>query len=293
MAGIPGLTIIGESINDSVPSTHELFDRGDLQGILALARKQAEEGAHYLDVNIGPRSPQLMAEVVKAIQEVVSIPLVIDSPDPEIAAAGLRAYDPSKAGGRKPILNSISLGRLGMLELLAIQPCRVILLVSEKSGEGGSVFCRSAEGCYQVARELVERVRQTGFPLSNDDLIIDPGITPLASDTAGHLGRVLETIRRIHEDKDLAGIHFVVGLSNLTVMLPSKRADGSPVKGPLQNAFLTKAVPLGLDMVVATTGRKYQFLCPDHPAMKCLEDCLANPGMQAVLRIRKFYSSAS
>jgi cobalamin-dependent methionine synthase I len=293
MPGIPSLTIIGESINDSVPSTHELLERGDLQGILALARKQADEGAHYLDVNIGPRSPELMADLVKAIQEVVSLPLVIDSPDPEIAAAGLRAYDPAKAEGRKPILNSISLGRLGMLELLAIQPCRVILLVSEKSGNGGSGFCRTAEESCQVARDLVERVRQTGFPLCNDDLIIDPGITPLASDTGGQLRRVLETIGRIRGDKDLGGVHFSVGLSNLTVMLPSKRPDGSPVKGPLQNAFLTKAVPLGLDMVVATTGRKYQFLPPDHPAMRCLEDCLSQPGMQAVLRIRKFYSSVS
>ncbi len=48
------------------------------------------------------------------------------------------------------------------------------------------------------------------------------------------------------------------------------------MKGPLQNAFLTKAVPLGLDMVVAGTGRRYQFLPPEHPAMQCIEDCLSS-----------------
>jgi len=36
---IPGLTIIGETINDSVPSTKKLFDAGDLQGLLDLAEK--------------------------------------------------------------------------------------------------------------------------------------------------------------------------------------------------------------------------------------------------------------
>ncbi len=58
---IPGITIIGESINDSVPSTRELLDRGDIAGPVASARKQAEEGALYIDVNVGPRPPEVMA----------------------------------------------------------------------------------------------------------------------------------------------------------------------------------------------------------------------------------------
>ncbi len=42
---IPGLTIIGESINDSVPSTKKLFDADDVAGLLELARGQDEKGA--------------------------------------------------------------------------------------------------------------------------------------------------------------------------------------------------------------------------------------------------------
>ncbi len=41
---VPGLTIIGETINDSVPSTKKLFDAGDIDGILELARSQDEKG---------------------------------------------------------------------------------------------------------------------------------------------------------------------------------------------------------------------------------------------------------
>lgn len=105
---INGLTIIGESINDSVPSTHDLFEKNDIEGIVALAKSQAEAGAAYIDVNIGLRSPGFMANIVKKIQEHVSLPLSIDTPDPEIAAAGLEAYSPAKAGNREPVLNSIS-----------------------------------------------------------------------------------------------------------------------------------------------------------------------------------------
>ena len=105
---IPGFTIIGESINDSVPSTHILFEENSMDGIVDLAKYQAEKGAAYIDVNVGPRSPGFMADVVKKIQQHLSLPLAIDSPDPEFAAAGLEAYSAERAGNRKPLLNSIS-----------------------------------------------------------------------------------------------------------------------------------------------------------------------------------------
>ncbi len=62
---LSGLTIIGETINDSVPSTKKLFDAGDIDGILELARSQDEKGAAYIDVNVGPRPPEFMAEMVR------------------------------------------------------------------------------------------------------------------------------------------------------------------------------------------------------------------------------------
>ncbi len=284
------LMIIGESINDSVPRTHEMLERGDLDSIVALAQQQDRQGADYIDVNIGPRPPELMAELVRRIQQLSQKPLSIDSPDPRIAEAGLRAYDPERAGGQKPLLNSVSPLRTEMFRLWSIQPFRVILLASEKWEGDRCRPCRTAEETYQAARHLVEEARSTGFALSNDDFIIDPGLVPLATDNEGHLGRVLEAIDRIHNDADLTGVHLVVGLSNLTVMLPSKRADGSPVKGPLQDAFLTKAVPSGLDMAVAAAGKKYRPLPADHPAMTCLEDCLRQPGFDAIRRIRQFYA---
>ena len=99
--------------NDSVPSTHELFVNQDIEGIKALAVRQAEKGAAYIDVNVGRQSPEFMAYLVEEIQKVVDRPLSIDTPDPELAAAGLKAYDPGRVRPQKPggvllILNSIS-----------------------------------------------------------------------------------------------------------------------------------------------------------------------------------------
>jgi cobalamin-dependent methionine synthase I len=288
---IPGLTIIGESINDSVPSTKKLFEAGDIDGILELARSQDEKGAAYIDVNVGPRSPDFMAELVRKIQQVTAKPLSIDTPDPEIARAGLDAYDLDRTGGKKPVLNSISPLRVAMFELTAVQPFRPILLISERMENGASRPCHTAEETYAAAKALIAAARSAKPSIPNDDCIFDPGIAPLGSDMEGNLARLVTGMELIHNDPDFAGVHVSVGLSNFTVMLPPKRADGSPVKGPLESAFLTKARPLGLDTVIGSVKRDYNLLPPDHPAVQCLEDCIRHPGFDAIMRVREFYSS--
>lgn len=287
---ISGLTIIGESINDSVPSTHKLFDANDIEGILELARLQDQGGAGYIDVNVGARPAEFMAELVRKIQQVTRKPLSIDTPDYEIAKAGLEAYDLDRAEGKEPILNSISALRPEMFRLAALRPFRPILLVSERVEAGQSRACHTADETYAATKELVAAARASGQGFSNDDFIIDPGIAPIGSDTEGNLKRLLGAMEQIHADPDLAGVHFSVGLSNFTVMLPPKRANGEPVKGPLESAFLTKAMPLGLDMVIGSVKRKYELLPPTHPAMQCLEDVLRADGFDAVMRVRDFYA---
>ena len=287
---IEGLAIIGETINDSVPSTQKLFEAGDVDGLLELARFQDQRGAAYIDVNVGPRSPELMAELVDKIQGVTSKPLSIDTPDPRIAKAGLEAYDPQRAGGQKPILNSVTSLRVEMFELYKLQPFRPILLASEHVVDGRSRPCHSAQQTYDAAKYLVGAFRERCPGTTNDDCIIDPGIAPIGSDTQNSIHRLLAAMELIHDDAELAGVHASVGLSNFTVMLPPKRADGSPVRSALESAFLTKARRLGLDMVVGSLKRQYELLPPEHPAMVCLEDCLKLEGFEVIVRVREFYS---
>ena len=287
---IPGLNIIGESINDSVPSTKKLFDANDLVGLLALAKAQDEKGAGYIDVNVGRRSPEFMADMVRKVQNVTAKPLSVDTPDPAIATAGLKAYNQDRAGGRMPILNSISPLRMPMFDLLKTRPFMPILMISERLENGLSMPNTTPQETHATAKQMVQQARRTVPGIPNSQLILDPGIAPVGSDTEGLTKRVLEAMRMIHADPDLAGIHMSVGLSNFTHMLPSKRADGSPVKGPLESAFLTLAMPLGLDMIIGSTARKYDVLTPDHPAMACLNDVLRMESFDAIMRVQEFYS---
>ncbi len=285
---LEGLTIIGESINDSVPSTKKLFDADDMEGILELAKFQDERGAGYIDVNVGGRSPEFMADMVRKVQEVTAKPLSIDTPDMGIAKAGLEAYDADRAGGADPILNSISALRPEMFELLSVRRFKPILLVSEKVIDGQSGPCVTAAETYEATLVLADLAKQGG--LTNDDLIVDPGIAPIGTDSEGNLARLIAAMEMIHNDANLAGLHMSVGLSNFTVMLPPKTADGAPVKSSLESAFLTKAMPFGLDMVIGSVRRKYAVLQSDHPAMQCLEDCIKQGGFDSIMRVRDFYS---
>jgi len=288
---IPGLTIIGESINDSVPSTKKLFDENDIPGLLELARGQDEKGAAWIDVNVGSRPPSFMADLVRRIQSVTVKPLSIDTPDPAIAEAGLGAYDLERTGGRRPILNSISPLRLQMFDLWSVRPFIPILMSSERFERGASCANanRTAEETRQTARTLLEEARRRVPGFTNAQAIIDPGIAPIGSDCEGQLRRVLDSLALIHEDPFFAGVHMSVGLSNFTVMLPSKTKDGSPVKGPLESAFLTLAMPRGLDTIIGSTVRKYEILPAGHPALCCLEDILKLEGFDTLMRLKEFY----
>ena len=274
------IKIIAESLNDSVPSTHELYESGNMEGVRELAKFQDEQGAVYIDVNVGSSSADFFVQVIREVQSATKKPLALDSPDPILIEAGLKAYDDS-AG--TPILNSISPFRIELFELYKVKKFRPILLISE--GESGA--CHTADETVESAKLLLSKANALGIP--NDDLIFDPGVAPIASDSEGNLVRLLQAMRRIHADPAFAGCHASVGLSNFTVMLPPKRKDGSLVRSPLESAFLTRTMPLGLDYVIGSVKRKYEILSDDHPAMQCFDDCVKLGGFEAIMRVREFY----
>lgn len=284
------LKIIGETINDSIPKVKKLFEEEDFPGLIEVAKAQERMGADYIDVNIGKRDPELMARLVKELQDHVTIPLSIDSPDPEIIRAGLEAYDPRKARGKLPLVNSIAETRIEIFNLSSIQPFKVILIGSERK-EGGRIEKNSTgEDVLNTAKRLAEKASNGPYRMSNDDLIIDPGIAPIGADMEGLTKMALDGIRLINQDPEMRGVHFSVGISNFSTMLPQKRSDGTPVKIALENAFLTLAVPLGLDYCIGNVAKNYQLLDTTDPAYEALIEAIELGGLEAIMRIRKFYS---
>ena len=84
-------------------------------------------------------------------------------------------------------------------------------------------------------------------------------------------------------------MHVVVGLSNLGVMLPKFALDGSRLSIKIESAFLTLAMPKGLDTILGTPGRDYQILPPDDFVLRGFQEAIARDGFETLDRVRELY----
>lgn len=292
---IENLKIIGERINPGFKSSKRLFDSEDVEGIQKLAADQVSKGASYININIGDlalKKPEFMVEVVKAVQNVVSVPLSFDFPNAEVQEHCLKAYDLEKAKGALPIVNSISELRWEMLDLLKICPCRFILMASEREEGGKRIANKTADEVYQTASRMANKILTGGHSLSLDDLFVDVSIGPIGADMEGLTRMAVDSIRQIGSDPELKGIHMSVGLSNISIMLPKDASDGSPLKEQIESAFLTLTVPYGLDTLLGSAGRNYNLLPDDNLVMRGVRESLDMDGIDAIMRIQQIYQAA-
>lgn len=288
----PGLTIVGERINPGFASSKAILDKRDIRAIQDLAVSQVGKGAQFLTLNIGEAAttdPQFLAEVIRAIQAVCDAPISFDYPHASVQEVCLRTYDPIKARGRKPIVNSITESRWDMLDVLRLQPARVVLMASERVEGGVEVPNRTAQEILLTARRIVRRALNSGYRLTPDDLYIDVSLCPIASDTEGLIRRAVDAISLIGVDPELRGTHIVVGLSNLGIMLPKLALDGGKLSVRIESAFLTLTVPRGLDTILGTPGREYEPLPENDFVFRGFRDAIELEGYDALLRVQQLY----
>ena len=79
------MLIVGERINTSRKAVNEAVEKRDADYVRADVRKQAQAGAHYIDVNAGSRIGSEREDLnwlIQVIESAVEIPLALDSPDP-------------------------------------------------------------------------------------------------------------------------------------------------------------------------------------------------------------------
>jgi 5-methyltetrahydrofolate corrinoid/iron sulfur protein methyltransferase len=176
-----------------------------------LACRCVAAGARMLDLNPGylsRRYEDRMAFLVEAVQEVTTLPLILDSPNPRVLAQGLAACR------EKPILNAVTLEEPKLQEILPLavahQTPVVLLLLDEKSHPPPSL-----EGKVALAMELRERALDAG--LTDQQLIFDPVLPNLRWPNAWpQTGAALRTVRYLASGA-LFGVpaRTMVGLSNL------------------------------------------------------------------------------
>ncbi|MCL4554414.1 MAG: dihydropteroate synthase [Actinobacteria bacterium] len=225
------MLIIGESLNGTIPSVGKAIATRDADFVTALALHQVECGAHMLDINAGGVSGQdesaNLVWMVNLIQDAVSVPLVLDSSNPDVLRAAIAVYR-----GDRLILSSISAEqeRIEALLPLAVEKqCGLVALCMSEEG-----IPPDAEGRAAVAGQLVERAMEAG--LAPENLYIDPLAMSLATgDRAGEI--VMDTLRRVRDRHPR--VKTLGAISNVGFGVPQRRL--------LNRTFAAMLMALGLD----------------------------------------------
>jgi cobalamin-dependent methionine synthase I len=286
------VTIIGDRINPGFKATKTLIEAEDIKGIQELAKRQVAAGAAMLDVTIGPRGyddAKFLTEVIQAIQASVDVPLCFDYPKLEVQEVCLKAYDPGKAGGQAPLINSIAETRWEMVDLFDICPCRVVLMASERMEDGAGVPNKHESDVLLTAKRSTEAlVRQHN--VKREDIYIDVTVSTLASDTEGMVKMALDAIELIGRDRELTGVHIIGGLTNVGNLLPPMEIDGVRLRHLMESAFLTVAVPLGFDTILGTPWNDFQILPAENEVLKTFRDVIDLKGVDAMRRLRQLWA---
>ncbi|MDE6260500.1 MAG: homocysteine S-methyltransferase family protein [Oscillospiraceae bacterium] len=235
---LDGVRVIGERVN---PTGKKRFQQAllenDLDYILDVAVQQEDAGADILDVNVGfPGVDEvaMLPRVVKKIQSAVSLPLQLDSSNPDALEAGLRVYNGKAAvnsvNGERAVLDRI-------LPIVKKYGASVVGLCLDERG-----IPQTAEGRVAIARRILDAALSYGIPA--EDVWIDC-LTLTVSAQQEQAQETLKAVRMVREE---LGLQVVLGVSNISFGLPNR---------PLvtQN-FLIQAMAAGLTLPIINPNQR-------------------------------------
>jgi 5-methyltetrahydrofolate--homocysteine methyltransferase len=228
--------VIGERIN---PTGRKKFAEelraGDLSTVVADTLAQVEAGADMVDINAGipmVDEADLLAKMIKLVQDTADIPICIDSSVVEALEAGLAAYE------GKALVNSVT-GEDDRLEeilpLVARHGAAVIGLANDETG-----IPETPQQRLEIATKIVKAAGDHGIPI--EDVVIDPLAMTVGADTEA-VTITLETIRLIRAE---LGVNMSLGASNVSFGLPRRHE--------LNAAFLPMAMDAGLTSAIMSTA---------------------------------------
>lgn len=231
--------VIGERINPTGRKKLAAeLEAGDFSTVEADALAQVAAGATMLDINAGvvynsnpnpnETEPPLMQKIIQMVQEIVDIPLVIDSSVAGALEAGLEVCH-----GR-PLLNSVT-GEEEKLELILPLAKKFNVPVVAISNDDTGIS-EDPDVRFAVAKKIVERAADFGIPAH--DIVVDPLVMPIGAMATAGL-QVFELVRRLRNE---LGVNTTCGASNVSFGLPNRNGVNA--------AFLPMAIASGMTSAI-------------------------------------------
>ena len=223
--------LIGERINPTgKPRVKEALRCDDMDYLIEEGIRQADAGAHILDVNVGLPGidePRMLQKAVAALQAAVRLPLQLDSSDPQALAQAMRIYN------GKPMVNSVCGKQESMHSIFPLLRKYGGVAVALAMDEDG--IPPSAEGRVAIIRRILDCAATYG--IRPTDIVADP-LTLAVSSDPNSAAVTLEAVRQLHE----MGVRTVLGVSNVSFGLPAREKVNA--------AFWSAALASGLDAAI-------------------------------------------
>jgi 5-methyltetrahydrofolate--homocysteine methyltransferase len=253
----------------------------DYDSLVQIAVEQVEGGAHMLDVCVAltERADEKaqMEKVVKKLAMSVSVPLIIDTTEADVAEAALALYP-----GRGIINgNNLENGRERIEQILPIAVKHGAAVLSMTIDEAGMAHDRQKK--YAIAQRITD-IAVSEYGLRPEDLIYDALTFPLTTGQEELRNDAVETIEGIRLIKtQIPGVKTALGVSNVSFGVTEA------ARGVLNSVFLYHAVQAGLDMAIVNPAHITPYAEIPEEQRKLANDLIFNSDPDALPRFIQYF----
>ena len=248
---------------------------------LSIARKQVEDGALVIDVNMDDGLLDAAQEMITFLNlvasepEIARVPIMIDSSKWEVIRAGLKCVQ------GKCIVNSISLKEGEEVFIAHAREVKqlgaaVIVMAFDEKGQADT-YSRKIEVCERAYRILVDKV---GF--APEDIIFDPNVLAVATGIEEHNNYAVDFIQATGWiRKNLPGAHVSGGVSNLSFSF----RGNNYIREAMHAVFLYHAIQQGMDMGIVNPATSVLYTDIPQDILERIEDVVLNRRPDAAERL--------
>ena len=258
-----------------------LIKEKNYQEALSIARKQVEDGAQVIDINMDDGLLDAREEMTTFLNLVASepdiarVPIMIDSSKWDVITAGLKCVQ------GKCIVNSISL-KEGE-EVFLSHACDVM-----RYGAAVVVMCFDEEGQATTYERRIE-IAQRAYRLLTEvvgmnplDIIFDPNVLAIATGMEEHDAYAADFIRATEWIRtNLPGAHVSGGVSNLSFSF----RGNNWIREAMHAVFLYHAISKGMDFGIVNPATKVLYSDIPSAELEIIEDVVLNRRKDAAERL--------
>jgi 5-methyltetrahydrofolate--homocysteine methyltransferase len=258
-----------------------LINEKNYEEALSIARKQVEDGALVIDVNMDDGLLDTRAEMTTFLNlmmsepDIARVPVMIDSSKWDVIEAGLRCLQ------GKAIVNSISLKEgeevfRAHARAIRRMGAAAVVMAFDEQGQADT-FERKIEVCQRAYRILVDEV---GF--NPHDIIFDPNVLAVATGIEAHNNYAVDFIRAAGWIRQhLPGAHVSGGVSNLSFSF----RGNNYIREAMHAVFLYHAIEAGMDMGIVNPASSVLYTDIPADVLERIEDVVLNRRPDAAERL--------